>query len=557
MAQKFQINKQTQFVTTIMVAFVFLVSGVYFLHPFASDNSYAAEHTDNASGSYNGTNYSLSTTVSDLDLTLNALPSGNSTYGSQTVSVTTTAPGGYQLYVNTSGALASDVDSTTIPSVTGSNVALSTNTWGYTTTTPSHSNDTQANQDLAGAETIWNAVPTTITQIDSSSTATTNKTKTLYYGVKADNTLTDGNYNGTITYTTIANDATTDTLLSVSPTSGTAGQATTITITTSLMTTSTGISASDITATVGSYSCSSISITSTSPLTFTCSVTASSAGTYSVTATISKYNKTYTKSSAITFQAGDLTNATMQSSNIATLCKNSTETTSASSYTTYELTDSRDSQKYYVRKFTFNNKKYCMMVENLALAGGTYLTSTKSNVSTSWSLPSSAVSNFSPSGGTAKRMYNGASGTGTTSSANSRKRNGATYDGSYYNWCAATAGTGGCYNTSQAAGTYDICPKYWRMPTYVEIGYIVSAITSAKINMFFANASGATAAPIYSGYYKGSSLSYGSSDAFWWSSTQYESTRAYNLSAGSGSLYAGSIYKHGGLSVRCLVQASS
>ena len=536
-----------------------------FLQILTPDNSYAETHTDSASGAYNGTTYSVTTTVSDLNLELyNVTPAGKATYGKQTVNVTTNAPGGYQLYVQTSGNLAGTKEGTatsdSIAALPSNNSALDMNTWGYTKTTPNE--DT----NIAATESIWNTPPSTITQVDATSSAATSGRDTdIYYGIKADNTLSGDNYSGTITYTTIANDATTDTLLSVSPTSGNAGTATKITVTTSLMTTSSGISASDISATVGSYSCSSIAITSTSPLIFICNTSTSlTAGTYTVTATISKYGKTYTKTSAYTANTASITDNMTFQQITRDMCK-ATPLYSTSNKT-YTIKDSRDNNTYSVRKLADGN---CWMTQNLRLINKS-ISASDSNVSSSFTIPASSTST-----GTSAGTW------GTTDNANGINHTAAQYNnnttyGAYYNWYTATAGSG-TYNTSSGVSVdYSICPKSgsgntkatsWHLPTGMNTGewykmmitsYGYKDQSSSSPNV----ADWTTTAPNlpFSGYVSNGSLYNTGFYGYFWSSTAYDSTNGYRTYVDYNKYLRAGTYNIGkryGLSVRCVLTAAS
>ena len=512
---------------------------VNFFQISASDNSYAETHTDSASGAYNDTIYSMTTTVSDLNLELyNVTPAGKATYGKQTVNVTTNAPGGYQLYVQTSGNLAGTKEGTatsdSIAALPSNNSALDMNTWGYTKTTPNE------DANIAATESIWNTPPSTITQVDATSSAATSGRDTdIYYGIKADNTLSGDNYSGTITYTTIANDATTDTLLSVSPTSGTAGQATTITVTTSLMTTSTGITASDISAKVGGYTCSSVSITSRAPLKFTCNTSTSlTAGAKTVTATISKYGKTYTKSSAFTVKAGDMSSATYMQDVTQAMCTNSTPYSTGSKQ--YTLKDKRDNNSYTIRKLADDN---CWMVQNLKLGGTSKITlyNTDTDITaSSWELPASISSGFNST--TTAQMH---IGTASDSSW-------VSFYGNYYNWPAATAGT----NPSSGDASASICPKGWKLPKNLG-DYSWYYLYNIGYSENQANFRTATNTGNWSGYYYNKSLYNAGSRGYWWSRTAFNASSACYLSVESSRVGPqDSSSKSYGRSVRCVLSSS-
>ena len=87
------------------------------------------------------------------------------------------------------------------------------------------------------------------------------------------------------------------------------------------------------------------------------------------------------------------------------------------------------------------------MTQNLRLTGSRKLTSADSNVSSDWTLPAANSSFPTPCMDAAYSMNSG----------------NASY-GYYYNWYAATAGTGTC-SMSSGNATASICPKGWRLPT--------------------------------------------------------------------------------------------
>ena len=371
---KFQINNYNKFKLTAILSFAALfLSGVYFVQPFASDNSYAETHTDSASGVYNGTTYSMTTTVSDLNLELyNVTPAGKATYGKQTVNVTTNAPGGYQLYVQTSGNLAGTKEGTatsdSIAALPSNNAALDMNTWGYTKTTPNEDANTAADQ------TIWNTPPSTITQVDATSSAAASGRDTdIYYGIKADNTLSGDNYSGTITYTTVASAASDTDLLVTRNGSGYAGENNnTLTITTPLMTMA-ALTTSDVSVTITnssstSYTCTVSSVsTSTGVLVVNCSIpTTATASTYSVSVSVSKYGKTYTKSSAFTLSTFTLS-----------ISSATPTTTTASTSTSMTITINRSSPssttaQYGSTSLSSKSSSGTTITGTISLSAGTY-----------------------------------------------------------------------------------------------------------------------------------------------------------------------------------------
>ena len=178
------------------------------------------------------------------------------------------------------------------------------------------------------------------------------------------------------------------------------------------------------------------------------------------------------------------------------------------------VVDSRDNNSYTVRYIN----GACWMTQNLRLSGGTTLTTSDSNVTRNYTLPSSSTSGFNSY--TVANMYNGTS----------------TSYGAYYNYCAASAGT--VCSQTKADATQDICPKGWRLPTLNEMSGITS-YTSAF-------------SPVYSGYYYDGSLSSTGSRGYWWSATAYSSNNQYTLYYSGSSLHTLYLYKRNGYPVRCI-----
>ena len=186
---------------------------------------------------------------------------------------------------------------------------------------------------------------------------------------------------------------------------------------------------------------------------------------------------------------------------------------SLASSSDYTVTDRRDNNTYTVRYINGN----CWMTQNLRLAGGTTLTSTYSNVSSSYTIPTTDLT--SGNSYTDGRIHN--SGNTTT--------------GYWYNYCAASAGTV-CSQTQQDA-SYDICPKGWRLPTRTEFDGITSYISAFS--------------PVTGGFYYDGSLT-NTSLGFWWSSTAYNIYNQYSLRYYNGSLDTVSVSKNFGHYVRCI-----
>ena len=203
---------------------------------------------------------------------------------------------------------------------------------------------------------------------------------------------------------------------------------------------------------------------------------------------------------------------------------------SSISTTSGTLTDSRDSQKYTVAKIG----SQWFMTKNLAIGcnGGASgygssvssksLTSSNSNVSTTWSTPTNLLTTAAYSSSTS----------GYTTAAMMCNN---TY-GAWYNYVAATAGTiSGSSN--ETAASKDICPKGWRLPTSGEF----SAITS----------SASAFSPVTGGYYRNGSL-FVTGFGYWWSSTADGATDRYGLFYDGSSLNTNINIRYLGFYVRCV-----
>ena len=138
-----------------------------------------------------------------------------------------------------------------------------------------------------------------------------------------------------------------------------------------------------------------------------------------------------------------------------------------------QLIDTRDNKLYWVSKLLDGN---CWMTQNLdydikagentvaTLDGGTTTWSPNTATSTSIFSDSSATGTYSYDPGS-KYLPNGTgSPTNITCTAASNGGDNCHYHlGNYYQWNAATAGSGG--SITDADATASICPKGWRLPT--------------------------------------------------------------------------------------------
>ena len=131
--------------------------------------------------------------------------------------------------------------------------------------------------------------------------------------------------------------------------------------------------------------------------------------------------------------------------------------------------------------------------------------------------------------------------------------------GNYYQWNAATAGTGGESVTSGNA-TGSICPKGWKLPTSgnSNLGSFGGLTNAYSISSNTAGSAAITQAPLHfipAGCVVSSSLNNAGRVGLYWSSTANSSNYAYALYFSSGYVNpSGSYSRYGGQSVRCLAR---
>ena len=428
----------------------------------------------------------------------------------------------------------------------------------------------------------------------------------VYYGVKANTSMPAGIYSGTIVYTAVINGAAQD-LASVSPSrlNGLNGGQT-LTISTSLNAAASGVGT--ITVNVGEYSCTNPTASNAGDgsVVITCIAPANDSGTYDVSVDIAGYSKTYYIANAIEYfkeYAPTLTDLTYMHEMTSAVC-DATTTPSKTVTTVPEkvLIDVRgkdgtgtlanpasgtNQQTYLVRKLADGN---CWMVQNLNMnlstgvtldstttdlgnetAGRTFTPqyNTQTAAGTAWAQDGSdGARSFEPG----EAMYfDGGVGTGTLDTATYNYAgylsSGADYwhVGNYYNWYAATAGTGLSTTANNNAETNvadSICPKNWKLPD--------NTGTKSFQNLLFttyglsdnnaASSNTILAAPlnfVRSGYYGWSEAGvrgrgYG---GIWWSSAAYTALNAHYLDTNSSRVIPQhGNYKGYGLSVRCVAR---
>ncbi len=243
------------------------------------------------------------------------------------------------------------------------------------------------------------------------------------------------------------------------------------------------------------------------------------------TSSVNTYYKMGAGNGAIT-----MTSKQSCSSTLSGVMQNFVPCSSIADGATGTMTDNRSGNKTYTVAKIGN---LIWMTRNLDLPGGTTLTSANSNVTSSYTLPTSSTSGFS-SDSTAY-VYN----SNSTTCGNQ-----PCY--SYYSYVAATAGT----NPSSGNATSDICPKGWRLPTQAEYNTLIGT---------YATGAALAASPfygIYASYYYNNRF-YSAGRGWYWSSTAYNTSNAYYLNFDSlvsaDNTYYG--YKRFGYPIRCVAKS--
>ena len=266
-------------------------------------------------------------------------------------------------------------------------------------------------------------------------------------------------------------------------------------------------------------------------------------GTYNNTVTFSAVANALPETRTL----ADITN--MQEVN-PDICANST-TWTQDNPVEYELVDTRGMvsglsyDSYTIRKLADGN---CWMVDNLRLPGGTTITSSDSDVTSNYTLPSSSTSGFDSD--TGQFMYD-----------NPNNTNG--YDSSYYSWLVAVAKTSSPSSTQYYNVPTSICPKGWHLPSAYgassQAGQSSSSVKGQFTNLYTAYSSAASTFntafnSVFAGRYYNSRFNDGGPDGRWWSSTVYSSTNAYDLLASSSTVSPTSgNNRRGGFSIRCVL----
>ena len=423
---------------------------------------------------------------------------GATTQATANVNVTTSNSASYELYIyaadgdNTLRPKISSLANTSVIKAIAGDVGLSSlesNTWGYTLGT-----------SAAGSDAIYRAVPkdasAPIQTKDTSATNAADDTYVLTLAAKVDTTIASGAYSNTLTFAVVAEPAMVT--VAFNGNGATSGSMSSIKIPAG-----------------GSQALPSNTFTRDGYMFNGWNTASNGSGTSyadgaNYTASTSYAGQTVTLYAQWRALINHLGDVTYMQDLTASHCANSENGATAT------LRDRRDNNSYTIAKINGN----CWMTQNLRLAGGTTLTTSDSNVTRNYTLPTTQLAGNS----------NSYTEPQTTISSD-------TSYGGYYNYCAASAGTV-CGPFSAQDATQDICPKGWRLPTRTEQDGITSYVSAFS--------------PAYSGYHFNGSPSGTGSRGFWWSATASSNVSQYSLRYSGGSLDTVGYAKHFGISVRCI-----
>ena len=416
------------------------------------------------------------TTPEYVNIDVHPGPNGSIAIGASTVEITSTTPGGFGLYLSGSNTLFRNGDNTItdadkkIISTTGTYslpAALISNattpaTWGYAVAGLGNFDETYSTSNPS-MSAKFAAVPATNSEqlIKTEDSTVSSDTTTVYYGINANTDLTSGEYiSGAVSYYSVADiSSLIGGELTVSPNFITPGQENTITITTSL---NTQMNVGTVNVVIGSYSCTSQTIISTTPLTISCTLPATvPQGHYDVEVNVPRFGRNYASESAL--------HVLMAMQNI-----DSEFVTTMNVDEQYQMYDLRDNKIYFVSRLQDGN---VWMTQNLDFkipSTGITLSPDTTNVDSEKTIIPAATWGTDPN---AYYYYSGgdyyvAPSQNNLDTDSVQSLDGLALDaeerhyslGSYYSYALAVAGesiSDGDYSYGYA--TTDICPKGWRL----------------------------------------------------------------------------------------------
>ena len=205
--------------------------------------------------------------------------------------------------------------------------------------------------------------------------------------------------------------------------------------------------------------------------------------------------------------------------------------------------DKRDGKAYKIAKLSDGK---CWMLDNLSLGARSEieLTPADTNISSNFVLPASVNKDFNDY---TKAQINIDSAVDEVSFVL-----GDAKIGTYYNFCAATAGAY-CEPRGESVGepNEDICPKGWRLPTGGMSGEYQTLLGEYATEEEFRDA----LRPTLSGYFKYNENHNQGTYGSFWSATPVGDDRMYSLDARLDAIHDDfTSYRTAGLSIRCVLK---
>ena len=385
-----------------------------------------------------------------------------------TVTTTTNSVTGYKLYISsassTTGANSLNGSGTaagySLSAATGTletPATLSTNTWGYTTTSVTGNSTTITETSNFIGMPLMHSENLLQTY---NQAATSGNSLEVYYGVKANTALPSGIYTSNVVYTVVAEGSPASegkvALDQVATTSLTGGE--TITISTGLYTSATNIGTPAVT--IGGDVCTDVAstITSSGAIRLTCTTPAkTNYGDYDVAVSIPKFEKNYVLEKGYHYYKpwSEMTKMQEMTSYACSLVPTPSVyladgTTINADVPEKTLTDVRDGETYKVRKLADGN---CWMIGYLQIMDQTIFAADSNFETGSFTLPAHS-NNVNLTVSAEPGIYKDANAM------------------PFYNGIAAAAGT-----SSDNTGTYtqDICPKNWHVHSGAQFENLLSA----------------------------------------------------------------------------------
>ena len=542
----------------ILVGFSFMVLTFLAVKTFAPDIRSNAE-TNTAEQTVGPYTASISL---DSATAINIVPTASQAVytGTNEITYTNTCPYGFNVTMSSVDEdtnltrVGSDSGTKTIPTIT-SGTELTDNTWGFST----------------DGGTTYNAIPALanqVTIINTSSATATAATLNVLYGVKTDNNLPSGSYINDLIYTVSVKPQCLSYGITWDYDGGTAA------------------SGADYPTSLNFGSTLDLSTLMPTRSGYIFTGWSNGTDTFDGTETAADINPSSSPSLTMTAQWVEIVgiHAITNMQDMTPEICNAT-TTPAKTATTFDwsgvhhgdtsyvprtkLTDTRDGKTYLVSKLADGN---CWMSQSLALDltantaiiasnnDGTTKSVTPNNTTqtttgTSWAQADNNWRSYKPQA--AESYYQG----GTTKSS-TPSGSGDAYDwekaGNYYNWYAATAGTGTSALANAEAGS-SICPKGWRLPSNTGTKSYNYLIDVYDVPDSEAGVQAIHADPLNfnsSGHYRysvGDMYSQGSAGLYWSSSAYSNAIQVYRLLFNASNIYLRDYnYKGHGFSVRCV-----